>query len=111
MEFALDTAGVGGVVQANKFVSSSAFSRVGGGFGEHDMVISAPAGTKGAYIGRISDISTGRAAGSSELALEYGFPGFGEAEFLMPPNIKFRLDKIVPADAGGRKQYQVTIVP
>lgn len=106
-------AGVGGVVKTDRFVSSAANSRVAEAFGEADLVIRAPAGTKGAYLDRIVyadpkyapvrkyDVSAAR---------KIAIPGRGEAEFVMPPGIKFRVDSIGQSPSG-RARFEVTVVP
>jgi hypothetical protein len=106
-------AGVGGVVKTDRFVSSAANSRVAEAFGEADLVIHAPAGTKGAYLDRIVyadpkyapvrkyDVSAAR---------KIAIPGRGEAEFVMPPGIKFRVDSIGQSPSG-RARFEVTVVP
>ena len=112
MEKSLESAGVGGVVQSRKFISTSVDPGIAAGFGQHDLIISAPAGTKGVYVSRVVNLNSGTDLHSS-IAKDFGVPFGGEAEFAMPPGVKFRVDKIVPAKTGGqgRNRYEVTIIP
>jgi len=106
-------AGVGGVVKTNRFVSSSANSRVAETFGEADLVIRAPAGTKGAYLDRIVYADPKYAPVRKydvAFARKVAIPGRGEAEFVMPPGVKFRVDSTSQSPSG-RARFEVTVVP
>lgn len=112
MQETLDSAGVGGVVTTGKFLSTSVDSGVAAGFGSHDLVINAPAGTKGVFVSRVINLNKGSDIHST-IAKDYGVPFGGEAEFAMPPGVKLRIDSIVPAgpNPGSRNKYEVTIIP
>jgi hypothetical protein len=110
----LREAGVGGVVQSDRFVSSAANSRVASAFGEADLVIKAPAGTKGAYLDRIIYAEPSYASVRKydvQAARKIAIPGRGEAEFVMPPGVKFRVDSIGQNQANGRTVFEVAVVP
>ena len=110
----LREAGVGGVIQSDRFVSSAANSRVASAFGEADLVIRAPAGTRGAYLDRILYAEPSYASVRKydvQAARKIAIPGRGEAEFVMPPGVKFRVDSIGQNQGNGRTVFEVTVVP
>lgn len=93
----LQQVGVGGVVKTDRFVSTSASSRVANNFGYSVLEINAPAGTKGAFIDRIllAGSTPQRQKELSTSAKYSANPAMaGEMEFVMPPGIKFRVDTI-----------------
>lgn len=111
METKLRSAGVGGVVQTDRFVSSAANPKIARGFGTAEMVISAPAGTKGAYLDRVMNLNRDGGDAISFVAKKYAIPGRGESEFVMPPGVKFRIDNIVESGPNNRTRFEVTVVP
>jgi hypothetical protein len=91
----LQQAGVGGTVKTDRFVSTASHRGGTASFGSAILEIDAPAGTKGAWLDRLLLAnSPGRAANRGKNAKQQGNPFIGEAEFVLPPGITFRIDSI-----------------
>lgn len=116
----LQQAGVGGTVQTDRFVSTASHRGGTAAFGSAILEIDAPAGTKGAWLDRLLIANNPeRAANRGRNAQRQGNPYIGEAEFLLPPGITFRIDSIGTTSRRrfGTSEFQdvpyvkVTIVP